>query len=58
MSEETTQEEQAPRFKCAECGQAVIVFEGEVHRICGHSEAGVTAECSAICYGDASMLGD
>ena len=54
MSEENKPAES--KYKCSECGKAVIVYNGEVHRICEHKESAVIAECSATCYGDSCMI--
>lgn len=43
-----------PRFTCSECGVAVIVFDGVIHRPCEHKEAAVLADCSATATGESN----
>ncbi|CAB4151199.1 hypothetical protein UFOVP591_5 [uncultured Caudovirales phage] len=49
------QKKPEPRYHCKECGVAVIVLNGQVIRPCEHKEAGVTADCSATCYGESKV---
>ena len=42
-------------YKCSECGADVVVTDGEMKRACGHSDAGVIAEISAVAYGESSL---
>jgi hypothetical protein len=44
-----------PTHRCAECGTAVIILEGEIIRACPHEEAAVIAEMEAVAYGVGSM---
>jgi hypothetical protein len=52
MEEAKTEE---PRFKCACCGMAVIVLDGEIIRACPHTDAAVTADCTATAYGESKL---
>lgn len=51
------EKKESPRYRCAECGVAVIIFNGVIHRPCPHKEAGVTAECSVTCRGESVTKG-
>lgn len=51
-----TDKKEEPRYKCAECGIAVIVLGEEIFRPCTHKDSGVTAECIAECYGDSDLV--
>lgn len=44
-----------PKYKCAECGIAVIILDGEIIRPCPHKDAAVTADCSAVVYGESKL---
>lgn len=47
--------DEQPRFHCKECGVAVIVHDGEIHRPCEHKDAGVLADCSAVATGESKV---
>lgn len=41
-------------YKCAECGKPVIVYEGQIIRVCPHETAIVIAELTATATGEST----
>lgn len=50
----------APQFqhRCGKCSRPVIISGGEIVRACGHDDAGVTADISAVAYGKSHCIND
>ena len=44
-----------PLYFCAECGEPVFLVEGVVYKPCGHTEAAVFANMTAIVRGTSEV---
>ena len=51
------EKKEEPRYRCAECGVAVIIYDDGIHRPCDHKEAAITAACSVTCRGESRTRG-
>lgn len=52
LAQQAADEQQAnPLYTCAECGEPVIVFNGNSFKTCEHTEAAVIANMQAVVRG-------
>jgi hypothetical protein len=42
-------------YHCAECSALVVVVDGQIIRVCGHDEAAVIADASAVASGSGGL---
>lgn len=45
------------KYKCAECGERVVVTDGKIERSCKHDASAVLADISATATGESRVAG-
>lgn len=45
------------KYKCAECGERVVVTDGKIERSCKHENVAVLADISATATGESRVAG-
>jgi hypothetical protein len=45
-----------PVYTCADCGEAVVIFDGKTFKTCEHTDAAVLANMAAVVRGSGGLL--